>query len=196
MTEKEKILSELASVPMPIIEKALSDRGFAKIDLSNQNTDLALYDITDPHQCQAYINAFMRNYPGKTPFGGYLETRDLYSNYPDFQSEEQETRNIHLGLDIWAPAGTAVIAPLDGLVHSCADNTDPGDYGPTVILEHRIPNFTFYTLYGHLSRTSLKGLKEHQPISCGENLAEFGKIGENGGYAPRLHFQIIFDLQA
>lgn len=195
MTEKEKILYELIPNPAPIIEKALSDRGFTKIDLSNQNQDLASYDITAPHQCQSFIDAFQRKHSGKTAFGGYLETRNLYSKYPNFRPGGQEVRNIHLGLDIWAAAGTAVLAPLDGLLHSWADNSDTGNYGPTIILEHSTPNFTFYTLYGHLSRASLKGLKERQPISSCEKFAEFGKIGENGGYAPHLHFQVIFDLQ-
>ena len=137
----------------------------------------------------------MSHYPGKMAYGGYLEERDLYSKSPEFGSEEQEERCIHLGLDLWAPAGTDVLLPLDGVVHSTADNADPGNYGPTIIIEHSIAGLQFFTLYGHLSRGSLAGLQIGQPISQGKKLAEFGKIVENGGYAPHLHFQIIFDLQ-
>ena len=33
-----------------------------------------------------------------------------------------EHRTVHLGVDLFAPAGTAVLAPLDGVVHAVADN--------------------------------------------------------------------------
>ena len=63
-------------------------------------------------------------------------------------------RTVHIGLDLFAPPGTPVLAPLDGVVHSVADNASPLDYGPTVILEHEAGpgGPPFYTLYGHLSR--------------------------------------------
>ena len=41
------------------------------------------------------------------------------------------------------------------------------DYGPTLILEHKINNFKFYTLYGHLSKKCLKKLKIGQTINKG-----------------------------
>ncbi|MFO8028936.1 MAG: hypothetical protein R6U28_03670 [Cyclonatronaceae bacterium] len=47
-------------------------------------------------------------------------------------------RNIHMGLDIWAPAGTPVHAFADGRVLFLRDNDHPGDYGPTIITVHEI----------------------------------------------------------
>jgi murein DD-endopeptidase MepM/ murein hydrolase activator NlpD len=53
----------------------------------------------------------------------------------------------------------------------------------------------FYTLYGHLSRSSLLGLQVGQMVSQGEQIAKLGEPAENGDYAPHLHFQLILDLQ-
>lgn len=47
-------------------------------------------------------------------------------------------RNIHMGLDIWVPAGTPVHAFADGSVLFFRDNDHPGDYGPTIITVHEI----------------------------------------------------------
>ncbi len=50
-------------------------------------------------------------------------------------------RNIHMGIDIWVPAGTPVRAFTGGKVLFFRDNDNPGDYGPTVVTEHKIgPN--------------------------------------------------------
>jgi len=54
---------------------------------------------------------------------------------------------------------------------------------------------TFYTLYGHLSRESLKGLKAGQSVTPKTALARVGRSSENGSWPPHLHFQIIQDLQ-
>jgi 4-aminobutyrate aminotransferase-like enzyme len=108
-----------------------------------------------------------------------------------------------LGLDLFVDAGTRVLAPLDGVVHSVVDNTGPLDYGPTVILEHRADGpagraddqgGTFYTLYGHLSRASLATLREGQHVGRGVCLARIGTARENGGWPSHLHFQIVSDL--
>ncbi|HSI90676.1 MAG TPA: peptidoglycan DD-metalloendopeptidase family protein, partial [Adhaeribacter sp.] len=104
-------------------------------------------------------------------------------------------RSLHLGIDIWAQAGTAVYAPLAATIHSFQDNAAYGDYGPTLILQHELEGTVFYTLYGHLDRASLKNLKPGKTIAKGEKIAEFGPYPENGDWPPHLHFQIIADMQ-
>jgi murein DD-endopeptidase MepM/ murein hydrolase activator NlpD len=80
-------------------------------------------------------------------------------------------------------------------VHSSRINDNPGDYGPTIILEHTpIAGLTFHTLYGHLDRDSLKGLKPGTAFMAGEKIAELGTKRENGGWPPHLHFQIILEI--
>lgn len=126
--------------------------------------------------------------------GGYGEDRGVYSQVL-FAPEGEEPRTVHLGFDIFAPAGTDVITPLNARVHSSRINDQPGDYGPTIILEHAAaPGLVFHTLYGHLSRDSLKGLKPGSAFMAGEKFAELGTKRENGGWAPHLHFQVILDI--
>jgi murein DD-endopeptidase MepM/ murein hydrolase activator NlpD len=106
-----------------------------------------------------------------------------------------EPRRLHLGVDIWGPAGTKVMAPLDGIVHSFAFNNNDSDYGATIILTHHLDGIGFHTLYGHLSLNSLKNLYEGQHITKGEVIAEFGMRFENGNWPPHLHFQVIGYMQ-
>jgi murein DD-endopeptidase MepM/ murein hydrolase activator NlpD len=80
-------------------------------------------------------------------------------------------------------------------VHSYKNNNNLGDYGPTIILEHKISNTKFYTLYGHLSLASITSLKIGQKFVKGEQIATLGNISVNGDYPPHLHFQIIRDIQ-
>ena len=77
-----------------------------------------------------------------------------------------ERRTIHLGVDLFAPPGTAVLAPLRASVHAFADNAAPLDYGPVIILQHETDERdAFFTLYGHLSRESLAGLNRRPGAS-------------------------------
>ena len=104
-------------------------------------------------------------------------------------------RTVHLGIDIWMPAGTSVFSPLEGRVHSFNNNAHERDYGPTIILEHQISNdLTFYTLYGHLSLQSLEGLKKGMPVKKGQLIATIGPTPENGNWPPHLHFQVMLDM--
>ena len=100
-----------------------------------------------------------------------------------------------MGIDLWCVAETPVLAAFDGVVHSFQDNTNHGDYGPTIILKHCIDNVEFYTLYGHLSRSSIKGLKENTYISDSQVIGYLGNASVNGDYAPHLHFQIIKNIE-
>ena len=89
-------------------------------------------------------------------YGGYLEHRDIYDSFDLFKAQTSSRRNIHLGIDIWAPFNHEIFLPISGTVHSFKDNTEPGSYGPTIIIKHTINQVTFYTLYGHISKHSLK----------------------------------------
>ena len=195
MTVTEKILHNISNEPAPIIDKSLNSSVLTILDLSVQNKHLEQYDVTDPIQCQAYIDQILDKNQAQLAIGGYLEKRTLYDNSPNFKGNSLENRNIHLGLDIWAPAGTPILAPLPGLVQSFADNKGHGNYGPTLILEHQTEILKFYTLYGHLSRSSLREFELKSQFKKGEKLAEIGDPEENGHYAPHLHFQIILDLE-
>lgn len=125
--------------------------------------------------------------------GRYREDRVCYQS--DQFKNDGEARSQHLGIDLFAPAYTPVFAPLDGVVHSFADNNLHLDYGPTIILQHDpAPNIRFFTLYGHLSRQSLDNLYKGKEVKAGDLLCQFGDFPINGDWIPHLHFQIIFDM--
>ena len=127
-------------------------------------------------------------------YGGYGEDRKLYTQAL-FAPEGDEPRTVHLGIDVFAPANADVFTPLSGRVHSSRINDSEGDYGPTIILEHTpVAGLKFHTLYGHLDRDSLKGLKPGTAFMAGEKIAALGTKRENGGWTPHLHFQIILDI--
>src|SRR6266702_3701185 len=129
--------------------------------------------------------------------GRYDEARLVYTS-PLFGASGNPTdkrRTIHLGIDLFVEPGTPLRAPLDGVVHILANNSAPLDYGPLVILRHEIgEGEEFFTLYGHLTKDTLSGLRVGQRIARGENFARVGATSENGGWAPHVHFQIILDL--
>ena len=127
--------------------------------------------------------------------GRYGEARAMYrtSAYETATEGMVERRTIHLGVDLFMNAGSKVAAFIDGKIHSFQNNAAPLDYGPTIILEHTTGEVPFYTLYGHLSLESLKGLEPGKTVRKGEVFAGIGDMGVNGGWSPHLHFQIIID---
>lgn len=128
-------------------------------------------------------------------FGLYAEKRSVYTaaQFADAASDERRTR--HLGIDIFAPAGTAIHASLDGTVESVTYNADPLDYGHTLILRHTTAaGRPFFTLYGHLGGSLPSLCRPGQTITAGDLIAHLGDWHENGGWAPHLHIQVITSL--
>jgi len=191
-----KILDASNQEEIFVVDYSISIDDYVAIDLSKQNEDLKLFDVSSSKAWEIYINNYLKKANKKVAYGGYLEHRNLYDRSDYFSSQTEEAqRNIHLGLDLWCPAETNILAAFDGVVHSFKDNTNFGDYGPTIILEHIIENYKFYTLYGHLSRASLQNIEIGQSIKQGDVIAQLGDAKVNGDYAPHLHFQIIKNLQ-
>lgn len=129
--------------------------------------------------------------------GGYGETRPFYTTdaYEVIGNEGPQWRTVHIGLDFWEKVGMPVYAPYAGKIHSFQDNAGERDYGPTIILEHPISDdFSFYTLYGHLSEDSIANLEIGQQIDAGQQIAKIGAAPENGNWPPHLHFQVLLDL--
>lgn len=191
-----QILDSLNQSKVFVLDTSISTKDYIAIDLSKQNKDLQLFDVSSSKAWEIYINNYLENSDKKVAYGGYLEHRNLYERSAYFSSQTEENqRNIHLGLDLWCPAETDILAAFDGVVHSFKDNTNFGDYGPTIILEHTLENYKFYTLYGHLSRASIDNIIVGQNVKQGDVIAQLGEANVNGDYAPHLHFQIIKDLQ-
>ncbi len=126
--------------------------------------------------------------------GLYGEKRSVYTSAHFADAASAERRCMHLGIDIFLPAGTAIHAPLAGIVHSVSYNADPLDYGNTLILRHEAGGHVFYTLYGHLGGSLPGLLREGQAVEPGQVIAHLGDWHENGGWAAHLHFQITASL--
>jgi murein DD-endopeptidase MepM/ murein hydrolase activator NlpD len=180
------------------------------LDFTEKNKALTDSIVSDTRLFSEHINYKLENKGARYGIGGYAEHRTVYSrsrifdkdlslknnaNPPSPSEDEVEPRRLHLGIDIWGKPNIAVIAPLNGIVHSFAFNNRPGDYGATIVLSHQLQGISFYTLYGHLSLNSIKNLNEGDRIMQGDIFAEFGIPTENGQWPPHLHFQIIIDLE-
>lgn len=177
----------------PVV-KGFDHQDYAAIDLSENNRDLLKLEVASSAAFSIYIKEFLKNRRKQAAYGGYNELRTLY-NRSELFNNQATNRNIHIGLDIWVPAGTEIISPLSAEVHSFKDNDNFGDYGPTIILKHTAEGRDFFTLYGHLSRKSLDSIQIGQKLKAGETFAWLGDFDENGDYAPHLHFQVMEDLQ-
>ncbi len=191
------IFTSLDTTNVFVIDKIYSKSDYTKIDLSDSNETLNKINLNAPKEMEGYINEFTKIKNAKIAIGGYLETRNLYkrSKYFNEQTNPSDERNIHLGVDIWAKAGTKVLAALDGEIHSFKNNTNHGDYGPCIILKHQVEESVFYTLYGHLSLHSIRNIQIGDKVLQEDEIAQLGDSSINGVYAPHLHFQIIKDLQ-
>lgn len=192
-SEFTEFLAEITPRFTSVLDQGFSQQDYIAIDLSEANEELGKINISSSDAFTRFIEDYLEKSGKKVAFGGYREIRKLYRRSELFQNSG-DAREIHLGLDFWAPAKTGVLAVLDAKVHSYKDNANFGDYGPTIILEHEWKGAVFYSLYGHLSQKSLDNIKEGQEVKQGEKIAELGTPLENGDYAPHLHFQIIREL--
>jgi murein DD-endopeptidase MepM/ murein hydrolase activator NlpD len=173
-----------------LFSEALTSSNSIALDLSAENTELTASIYGEITAFCDYISAKLAS---KIGYGGYLEHRVVYESHENFATDAADFRNIHLGMDFWTTAGTAVFAPLDGVVHSFQVNPGSGNYGPTIILHHPAENM--YSLYGHLASEDLQSQKVGDAITAGQLLCHLGKPEENGGWPPHLHFQLILDMQ-
>lgn len=163
------------------------------LNLSDDNPRIQNLNLQKTSDLQIFVDQELDLHHAEMGIGGYAEKRSIYQRSAIFRNAEM-ARNIHLGWDIWLPALTSVFTPLPAHIHSFQDNDNDGDYGPTLILKHALGNLTFYTLYGHLSRASMRDWEEGKTYEAGSKVAELGEEAENGNWAPHLHFQVILEM--
>jgi murein DD-endopeptidase MepM/ murein hydrolase activator NlpD len=87
--------------------------------------------------------------------------------------------SVHEGIDIAAPIGTPIRAPLAGTVISSGPATG---FGLWVRLQHADGTIT---VYGHINRSLVT---VGQKVSAGQEIAEVGNRGESTG--PHLHIEV------
>lgn len=189
----EEWLQKIAPQASPIVPFDKKRDRLLQMDFTAANTQLTTEIFKDIDLFSAFVDTQLTNANCLYGIGGYNELRTVYGRSNLFDTND-EPRRLHLGIDIWGKAGTAVIAPIGGMVHSVAFNDNDGDYGATIILAHQIQGISFYGLYGHLSLADIQQLKEGTYINGGKVFAHFGEPKENGNWPPHLHFQLIKDI--
>jgi peptidoglycan LD-endopeptidase LytH len=122
----------------------------------------------------------------KWGIGRYNERRRGMYTAPQYANR----RFIHMGIDIWAPPGEPVYAASDGEIVYMADHDQRGNYGPVIILKHKINNKVFFALHGHLSKKSFRLNRVGKMLKRGEGFAKIGRLEENGEWEPHLHYQL------
>jgi murein DD-endopeptidase MepM/ murein hydrolase activator NlpD len=176
----------------PVVKIDAEKSNIINFDFTANNKEITPELIADTTAFSNWVDERLASASATFGIGGYNENRTLYQRSKLFASEQP--RSIHLGVDIWGAVGTAVHAPIGGMVHSFAFNNNFGDYGATVILQHNLDTTAFYTLYGHLSLADLELMRKGKFITRGEVIGHFGNAAENGNWPPHLHFQIIEDI--
>ena len=146
-----------------------------KVDLSK--ADLARYERERAHQAQV-----IATYSATPPLSLGLHPPVAGPRSSSFGLRRVfngQARNPHSGMDIAAPVGTPVLAPLAGRV------IDTGDYffnGKTVWLDH---GAGLLTLYCHLSDVQVK---VGDRLASGDALGTVGATGRVTG--PHLHWSV------
>lgn len=177
---------------IPIIEGYLKKENYQPINLSAERLVKLKLNASAIEDLQTYLTFQQEKFAHQILYGGYLEKRNLYDGKALFSADE--IRNIHLGVDFWEKAGTGIYCPRDGEIVVSHYNSAPGNYGGTLILKHQKSEGYFYSLYGHLSKISLRSNPLGKKIKQGEVFCWLGETHENGGYIPHLHFQLINDF--
>lgn len=120
---------------------------------------------------QRYVKPWQGNLA--MPVSGRITSGYGYRTHPIFR-----VRRMHTGVDIAAPAGTAIHAAAGGTV---VFSGRWGGYGNCVIIDH---GGGMATLYGHCSSLLVQ---EGQVVRQGQTIATVGSTGLATG--PHLHFE-------
>lgn len=166
----------------------------AWIDFKTPGSPLVVASATHDHAGAARLYEAQQAEQGfELGMGPWGEVREVYSA-PFFASKliAGTRRKMHLGLDIFAPAGSEMFTPLDAIVVGLTINPDPLDYGGLIMLSHEPePGVRFLSLWGHLSHQSVHTLKLGQKLKAGDRVAWLGDFSENGGWLPHIHLQLV-----
>ncbi|MFN0097726.1 MAG: aminotransferase class III-fold pyridoxal phosphate-dependent enzyme [Gemmatimonadaceae bacterium] len=180
----------------PLIGRDLRSTPVAPIDLSAMSALVSSEPRENaPAELDRRIQRLLSEHGATVGVGGYDEARLIYA-WPD-EPDATEPRTIHVGIDLSLAAGSPLHAPLDATVHGFEDASGHHDYGPVIVLRHRTDDAVpveFYSLYGHLTRDSLDGLRVGDAIAKGAVFARVGSAPTNGDWWTHVHVQLVTDL--
>ena len=164
------------------IQYSIGDKQYASqsLKVAPGQVNLSKADLERVNQEKSIIEHDMSRWTDEQP-----ETLHMPQPIPGVRSSSfgmrrifnGESRNPHSGMDIAAPVGTPVRAPLAGTV------IDTGDYffnGNTVFVDH---GRGMISMYCHLSAIDVK---PGQRVAAGTTLGKVGMTGRATG--PHLHW--------
>ena len=178
-----------------VTRRDLATTSTITLDLSVSSA--APYVLAEEPVATREIVAAMNEAATDVAIGRYDEVRLVYSSalFETPSLDGPVHRTVHIGIDVFLPPGEEVNTPVDGVIYGFGDNAEDLSYGPTIILRHEPADCPpFFTLYGHLHRGDLRGLRIGQEVAGGTVIGHVGDPSENGGWTPHLHFQVILDL--
>jgi len=172
---------------------SINKNKFLELDLSVNSEWLGLSEnFKDLVLFENKINYLQQQNPYKIISGGYLEPRQLYDteNYKRESNYGIEHRTIHLGVDFWVNEGVEISNLFDGVVDTISIDKNEKGYGGLIIIKHKINDFSFYSLFGHLSPKKFN-YNEGDFLKKGDLVGFVGNKLENGNWVPHLHFQLL-----
>jgi murein DD-endopeptidase MepM/ murein hydrolase activator NlpD len=116
--------------------------------------------------------------------GGKELTRDKAVHNSDYGSGDvaHASRGGHRGIDIFAPKGEPVVAPVTGtVVKSSRRDIGPGGKSVTIVKD----DYSFY--HAHLDQVYVE---EGQTVEAGQLIGTVGNTGNASGTHPHVHFSI------
>jgi 4-aminobutyrate aminotransferase-like enzyme/Ser/Thr protein kinase RdoA (MazF antagonist) len=163
------------------------------LPISHQNLTLLPLgpdlDATRGRPFREALHAALAEIDG-TAVGRYGEDRSIYD-----ADTGSERRTIHHAIDVYAPAGTPVLAPWPGRIAMIGNDTSIDGFGGIIVLEHESGTpHRFWTFYGHLSPAGLSDKANGVPVERGAPIGVLGVPEENGNWPPHVHMQLMTAL--
>jgi hypothetical protein len=91
---------------------------------------------------------------------------------------------MHRGVDLAGPVGTAIYAFADGVV---AQAGPASGFGQWIVLDHNLDGRRFSTVYGHMFPVGVLA-RGGDLVRAGQQIARIGNDGDTTG--PHLHFEV------
>lgn len=175
-------LAEAAAEAIPVLAPR---RGVAVLDLTPASPSV------DPAAPAETLGGAVRGALARgagLALGRYREPR-LPEVFPAPAKRRDEPRTVTLGVEVFAPPGERVAAPLPGEVVGSGPERD-GGRGFRVELRHRRGSDRFRTVWRGLSRPNPE-IAAGAVLAAGDPLGVLASPEENGGWPSHLHFMVI-----
>jgi 4-aminobutyrate aminotransferase-like enzyme/Ser/Thr protein kinase RdoA (MazF antagonist) len=164
-------------------------------DLSVGSTALGHWaDLEHPARLAGRLADQLKQAGASVGVGRYGEPRPFYTA-DDFKvvgDDGPEWRTVPLGLDLFVPAGTPVMAPFDGQIVSIGAHTGPWSSTTALLIKHEPqPGVFFYSHFSGLDGQLPQGLAPGAVVTRG---ARLGHVSANP--PPHLRLQLLLDPAA